>query len=135
MNKKGSPGNDNYVVGRGRPPQLTRWKPGQSGNPKGRPKGVKNIMTCFVHELSKKIDIKERGEIRKVTTREAIAMTTTNRALKGDPKLLPLIISLDREISAVQERERLVAIRENMTPRTAREALEAFRETLREGAS
>ena len=38
--RRKSPGDDNYVVGRGRPPLLTRWKPGQSGNPKGRPKGA-----------------------------------------------------------------------------------------------
>ena len=131
MNKKGSPGNGNYVVGKGRPPTGTRWKPGQSGNPKGRPKGAKNIMTCFLDELSRKVDVKQRGEIRKVTARQAIAMTITNQALKGNPKLLPLIVALDREISAVQERERLVAIRENMTPRTAQEAMEAFRRVLR----
>jgi hypothetical protein len=63
--------------------------------PKGRPKGgkniknIKNIMTYFLHELSRKIDIKQRGEIRKITAREAMAMTITNLALKGDPKLLP----------------------------------------------
>ena len=131
MNKKGSPGNGNYAVGKGHPPLSTRWRSGQSGNPKGRPKGAKNIMTCFLDELSRKVDVKQRGEIRKVTARQAIAMTITNQALKGNPKLLPLIVALDREISAVQERERLVAIRENMTPRTAQEAMEAFRRVLR----
>jgi hypothetical protein len=54
----------------------------------------------------------EHWEIRKVGAREAIAMTITNRALKGDPKLLPIIINLDREISAIEERKRLAAIRE-----------------------
>jgi hypothetical protein len=131
MNKKGSPGNSNYVVGRGRPPLSTRWKPGQSGNPKGRPRGAKNIMTYFHHALSRKIDIKERGDIRKVTAREGIAMNVTNGALKGDPKFLPLIIAVDREISAAQEREKLRAIRESMTPRTVQEALEAYRRSLR----
>jgi Family of unknown function (DUF5681) len=130
MNKKGSSGNNNYVVGRGRPPLLTRWKPGQSGNPKGRPKGVKNIMTCLRNELSRKINIKQRGEIRKVNTREAIAMTIANLALKGDPKLLPLIISLDREISAAQERERLPTSTKGMTPQ---EAMNLFRQHLNAG--
>jgi hypothetical protein len=58
-------------------------------------------------------------------------MAITNGALKGDPKSLPLIISLDRQFSAAQERERVAAIRENMTPRTAKEALEAYVRTLR----
>lgn len=31
-----------YDVGYGKPPVATRFKQGQSGNPKGRPKGAKN---------------------------------------------------------------------------------------------
>ena len=31
-----------YEVGYGKPPQATRFQPGKSGNPKGRPKGSRN---------------------------------------------------------------------------------------------
>ena len=86
MNKKGSPGNGNYVVGKGRRPPSTRWKSGQSGNPKGRPKGVKNMITYFQEALSRKIDVKVGGKIRAMSTREGIAMNTTNLALKGNVK-------------------------------------------------
>jgi hypothetical protein len=47
------------------------------------------------------------------------------------PKLLSFIIGLGREISSVQEREMLRAIRESRTPVTAKEALEAYKRTLR----
>lgn len=124
MKKKGSPSPGNYVVGKGRPPLLTRWKPGQSGNPKGRPKGAKNMMTYFHEALSRKIDIKEGGKIRKVTAREGIALNTTNLALKGDPKLIPLIIAIEREVSAIHERENVEAITNNMTPK---EAMDIYR--------
>jgi hypothetical protein len=30
----------NERVGYGRPPMMTRFRPGQSGNPRGRPKGA-----------------------------------------------------------------------------------------------
>jgi hypothetical protein len=128
MRRKGSPGDDNYVVGRGRPPLLTRWKPGQSGNPKGRPKGAKNIMTCFRQELNRKIDIRERGIVRRVTSREAIAKTITNRALKGDPKLLPVIMAIDRDVSALEAREKRKRSLDGMT---AQEAMEAYRRSIR----
>jgi Family of unknown function (DUF5681) len=128
MRRKGSPGDDNYVVGRGRPPLLTRWKPGQSGNPKGRPKGAKNIMTCFRQELNRKIDIRERGIVRRVTSREAIAKTITNRALKGDPKLLPVIMAIDRDVSALEAREKRKRSLDGMT---AQEAMEAYRRCIR----
>jgi len=65
------------------------------------------MMTYFHEALSRKIDIKEGGKIRKVTAREGIALNTTNLALKGDPKLIPLVLSIEREISTVLERENL----------------------------
>ena len=47
--KKSSDGN--YFVGYCRPPEATRFKQGHSGNPKGRPKGSKNLRTLFAEEL------------------------------------------------------------------------------------
>jgi hypothetical protein len=85
-------------------------------------------MTYFLQSLNRKVDIKESRGMRRVTVREAIAMTMTNRALKGDPKLLPLVLDLDREISTAQEREKTRPIRD---PTTVQEALEAYKRTLR----
>jgi hypothetical protein len=87
MKKNGLSSPGDYVVGKGRPPLSTRWKPGQSGNPKGRPKRAKNMITHPHKALSKMIAIREDGKIRKASVREAIAISITNLALKkGDPK-------------------------------------------------
>ena len=32
----------NYRIGYGKPPKESRFQPGQSGNPRGRPRGAKN---------------------------------------------------------------------------------------------
>ena len=45
QNGRGHRSERDYEVGRGKPPLHTRFKPGQSGNPKGRPKGVRNFKT------------------------------------------------------------------------------------------
>jgi hypothetical protein len=75
-----------YEVGKGRPPVSTRWKPGQSGNPKGRPKGAKNFATLWSEGLKRKVRIRENGKLRKITRAEGIVTQVLNQALKGDIK-------------------------------------------------
>lgn len=44
-------------VGYRKPPAKTRFQPGQSGNPNGRPKGSVNLKTDLRSELSERIRI------------------------------------------------------------------------------
>jgi len=83
-----------YEVGWGKPPQATRWKPGQSGNPRGRPRGKKNQQAMFSDALDQKIRIEERGITRTITVREAIIKRFTALALKGDLKAIKLLLDL-----------------------------------------
>jgi hypothetical protein len=127
--KPRAPRSGNYAVGKGRPPLSTRWKPGQSGNPKGRPRGAKkkDMATHFHDALSRKIEITVDGKLRKVAVREAIVLKVTNLALKGDPKAISLIIAKEPEIAAaVQRLEKL-----DFSKMTALEASEAFERVLR----
>jgi hypothetical protein len=105
-----------YVVGKGRPPARTRWKPGQSGNPKGRPKGVKNMMTYFNQALSRKINLKLGDKTYRVTVLEGIATSTTSLALNGDARLIPIVLSIDRQINLKLERDNIETITNDMTP-------------------
>ncbi len=52
-----------YEVGYCRPPLATRFRPGQSGNPRGRPKGSRNLRAVV------KAVAGELVEIRKTTAR------------------------------------------------------------------
>ena len=73
-----------YEVGYGRPPVHTRFKPGQSGNPKGRRKGSKSPKAVLEEVLARPITILEGGRRRTVKQVEAIFMALTAKALRGD---------------------------------------------------
>lgn len=83
-----------YTVGFGKPPKHSRFKPGQSGNPKGRPKGSRSARTLLDRALSTPITITENGISRTVQHREALFKSLTAKALKGDMRSFALIIKL-----------------------------------------
>jgi hypothetical protein len=61
-----------YEVGYGKPPRHTRFKKGQSGNPRGRPKESKNLATLLKEALNEHVIVAENGGRRKITMRESV---------------------------------------------------------------
>lgn len=74
---------DGYGVGYRRPPKHTLFKPGRSGNPKGRPKDRKNMRTIVKDILDRKVVITENGRERRVDFMEAFVQQLIAKALKG----------------------------------------------------
>ena len=81
-------------VGPGNPPRHTRFKPGQSGNPKGRPKGSKNFATILQQQLRKMVTITVDGKPKRLAVQEVIARRLANDNMKGTIKALELLIKL-----------------------------------------
>jgi hypothetical protein len=81
-------------VGYGKPPAATRFKPGQSGNPKGRPKGTLNLKTDLRNELSETIHIREGERSLKVSKQRAMLKSLVAKALKGDARAASVVLML-----------------------------------------
>lgn len=88
--------NDQYEVGYRKPPKVTRFAKGQSGNPKGRPKQSRNLVSLIDEELDKSVVIQENGKQVQLTKREALVKRIVNAALSGDAKSTSALISMDQ---------------------------------------
>jgi hypothetical protein len=71
-------------VGYGRPPRHGQFKPGVSGNRKGRPKGLLNLGTVLTTELNRQITIREGNRSRRLSKGGAFYVRTINSALNND---------------------------------------------------
>ena len=80
-------------AGYGRPPRAQQFKPGQSGNPKGRPQGSKNEATILRNLLNRKIQMRQDGKVRMISILEAMLMKFADEALKGNPKAAAFLLN------------------------------------------
>ena len=82
---------DDYDVGYGKPPKHRQFKKGESGNPRGRPKGTRNFKTDLAEELQEKVRITEGGQTEEVSKQRAMVKRIMEKALKGDIRAVGLI--------------------------------------------
>jgi Family of unknown function (DUF5681) len=71
-------------VGRGNPPKHTQFRKGTSGNPKGRPKGSKNLTTYLMEAARDQVTATVGGKARKISKIQATAMQLATKAAGGD---------------------------------------------------
>ena len=85
---------DDYEVGYGKPPVATQFQKGQSGNPKGRRRGSKNLATMIQEALNEKVVVTLNGRRKKVSKLEAGFIQQSNKAASGDLRAMKLMLEL-----------------------------------------
>lgn len=85
---------NDYKVGYRRPPKETQFMKGQSGNPNGRPKGSKSLITMFSAIALKQITVTENGRAKTMTTIEAVLHRAMNMAMSGDIRAMRDVLRL-----------------------------------------
>jgi hypothetical protein len=94
-----------YEVGYGKPPRHSQFKRGQSGNPRGRPAGSKNLGTLVSEALNEPVIVVENGGRRKISKREAIIKQLVNRSAKADWRAIKILLDIVRELESQIEPE------------------------------
>jgi len=94
-----------YAVGYGRPPKHSRFKPGQSGNPRGRPAGRANARTTLARVLGEPIIVREGQHPRKMSKFEAMIQAQANKGMKGDARSAALVLNLASRAGLLAEVE------------------------------
>ena len=88
-----------YTVGYRRPPRHTRFKKGQSGNPKGAAKGRKNMRSELDQMLAEQVMVVENGRERTLSTQTVLLKRLIADAVQGKGKareqLLRLMLPID----------------------------------------
>jgi Family of unknown function (DUF5681) len=95
--RRGSSVLGNHEVGYARPPVHSRFKKGQSGNPKGRPRGSRSVATILHKILGEKVSVREGERVWLISKMEAIVRSLSLKALKGDQKATATVLALAQE--------------------------------------
>jgi hypothetical protein len=82
------------AVGYRRPPKAAQFKKGKSGNPRGRPKGSRNIGNVLLDVTGQKIAVTENGKTRRMPALEVVLRKVVNDAMQNDPNARRLFFTL-----------------------------------------
>ena len=116
-------------VGPGRPPAATRFRKGESGNPKGRPRARPvPSSSAFDIVIDRTLTVTQNGKARELTVEEALQHRTYRDALAGNRparrEVLKMIAAREKWLAAKPAKRRgIEVLTEPVDPTNANEAL------------
>jgi hypothetical protein len=96
--KESSVPEPSYTVGYGRPPTHARFKPGQSGNPKGRPKRNRSLYEQRQQLYMRDVPVTIGNRKQMMPLILAIEHALMEKALTGDPRAVQAAIKVVKEL-------------------------------------
>ena len=78
-----------------RPGASGRFKKGESGNRRGRPRGARSFRSVVMEQMKRRFALPVNGERVWMTGREAIALVLANRAVMGDLRALQILLRFE----------------------------------------
>ena len=103
------PPNGGYEVGYGKPPAETRFRKGQSGNPRGRPAGRKRVKDLIVDEIYRLVQEGDTERGKKLPAIQAVLRSQVKLALKGhgpaQRAVIKLAIDADESEAEIEPKE------------------------------
>ena len=97
---------DEFEVGYGKTPKHTRFRPGKSGNPRGRPRRSRNFKTDLAEELRAPVTVREGGREMRVSKQRAMVKGLIAKAVQGDPKAIDKLVDLIERVLSEHEEHR-----------------------------
>jgi DNA-binding transcriptional regulator YdaS (Cro superfamily) len=97
-------------VGHGKPPKEWQFKKGASGNPTGRPKGVKSAASVFKAAFAQKVKMTKNGKPTKVPVIEALTTKVLSLALRGDIPAMKLAFALFKAAQPANDNQAVAGV-------------------------
>ena len=92
-------------VGYARPPIASRFKPGKSGNPRGRPRNSRSLKTIIQGALTAPVVLREGARKRSISKLEGIVLKQVESALKGNEKAALATLKMAAQVGLLEAPE------------------------------
>jgi len=92
-----------YQVGYGKPPLHSRFKKGQSGNPRGRPLFPKSLVADLLDAMNQRVVVAENGRRRRMTKRQAMIAQLVNKSATADLRATKMLLDMLRDLERQAE--------------------------------
>ncbi len=81
-------------VGYKHPPVKSQFRKGQSGNPRGRRKGQRNLTPVLLEVLHQTVTVKQAGKAQRMSKGAALIQMLLSKAHKGDGRAIKALLLL-----------------------------------------